>query len=84
METSKNNYKVVMEFGNGKHRTKRVKRLEGLLRTCRDEADEKGTSFMYARIYPDSELGSMVIQKGCYMLDKNGLHHYFGKKLIKL
>lgn len=74
------NYKVTVEFGNGKDETIKVRSIFGLRAKVLALASKRGTIFLQAKIVPLSQTGKIVTKKyDALILNKLGDYHYFDK-----
>lgn len=73
------NYKVVLEFGNGREETFKVNGLTDLFQTCKDMASKRGTVMFHAKVYPISQRGHIVTKGMPLLLDTIGTFHYYKK-----
>jgi hypothetical protein len=71
-----NNYKVVLEYGNGRKTSFKVNGLTGLFLQCKKKAAEKETFMLYAKVSPISKRGKAVTKGQSLLLDTTGTFHF--------
>ena len=69
------NYKIVVEFGNGKEYTFKTERLNKVFLTSKELAEEGNTFFLRAKVFPLSLSAKAIIKENSLTVDTLGNYH---------
>ena len=85
MKKRQYNYKVHVEYGNGKEGTFFINRLTPVLDTVKRMASDRGTSFIQAQIYPQTWVGRAAIRADFVQMNTLGNYCWFknGQKIVR-
>lgn len=74
-----NNYKVIVEFGNGKSDIFKCARLAGIFDRAKQLAQDKKTTYLQAKVFPLTKIGKIVVFKDALIIDPLGKYSYYHK-----